>query len=90
MAAYIDAHAGEVDDNERRLVVRNGYHREREVLTASGAVHGDRAARQRQARRCRYRRAAKVFLRDPASVGAQVTADERGSAAAVSAWPVDE
>ena len=38
VAAYIDAHAGEVDENGRRLVVRNGYHRERDVLTAAGAV----------------------------------------------------
>jgi transposase-like protein len=38
VAAYIDAHAGEVDENGHRLVVRNGYHHEREVLTAAGAV----------------------------------------------------
>ena len=38
VAAYIDAHAGEVDEHGRRLVVRNGYHRERDVLTAAGAV----------------------------------------------------
>ena len=38
VAAYIDAHAGEVDENGYRLVVRNGYHGAREVLTATGAV----------------------------------------------------
>lgn len=38
VAAYIDAHAHEVDDNGHRLVVRNGYHHEREVFTAAGAV----------------------------------------------------
>ena len=38
VAAYIDAHAHEVDDNGHRLVVRNGYHQQREVLTAAGAV----------------------------------------------------
>lgn len=38
VAAYVDAHAGEVDGNGRRLVVRNGYHQQREVLTAAGAV----------------------------------------------------
>jgi putative transposase len=38
VAAYIDAHAGEVDGNGHRLVVRNGYHQERDVLTAAGAV----------------------------------------------------
>lgn len=38
VAAYIDAHAGELDNNGHRLVVRNGYHDERQVLTAAGAV----------------------------------------------------
>src|SRR6201998_1198853 len=38
VAAYIDPHLGEVDENGYRLVVRNGYHGEREVLTAAGAV----------------------------------------------------
>src|SRR5258708_18708757 len=38
VTAYIDAHAGEVDENGYRLVVRNGFHGEREVLTAAGAV----------------------------------------------------
>jgi len=38
VAAYIDAHAGELDESGRRLVVRNGSHAGREVLTAAGAV----------------------------------------------------
>jgi len=38
VAAYIEAHSGEVDVNGQRLVVRNGYHAEREVTTAAGAV----------------------------------------------------
>ena len=38
VAAYVDAHADQVDENGRRLVVRNGYHAEREVTTAAGAV----------------------------------------------------
>jgi putative transposase len=38
VADYIDHFAGEVDENGHRLVVRNGYHREREVLTSSGAI----------------------------------------------------
>ena len=38
VAAYIDQHAGQVDEAGRRLVVRNGYHIEREVTTAAGAV----------------------------------------------------
>jgi transposase-like protein len=38
VAAYIDAHADEVDEDGHRLVVRNGYHDPRSVLTAAGAV----------------------------------------------------
>jgi transposase-like protein len=38
VAAFIDAHRGEVDDQGRRLVVRNGFHEPREVTTAAGAV----------------------------------------------------
>src|SRR5947209_6830041 len=38
VAAYIDAHVGEVDADGRRLVVRNGFHEPREVTTAAGAV----------------------------------------------------
>jgi len=38
VAAYLDAHAGEVDADGHRLVVRNGHHQPREVTTAAGAV----------------------------------------------------
>src|SRR5665648_680739 len=38
VAAYVEAHAGEVDEHGRRLVVRNGYGEPRQVLTSSGAV----------------------------------------------------
>jgi putative transposase len=38
VAAYIDAHVGEVDEHGRRLVVRNGHAVERQVLTSAGAV----------------------------------------------------
>jgi putative transposase len=38
VAAYIDAHLGEVDERGHRLVLRNGFHQPREVLTAGGAV----------------------------------------------------
>ena len=38
IAAYIDAHAHEVDEHGRRLVVRNGYHAPRQVLTGAGAI----------------------------------------------------
>ncbi len=35
---YIARHLGECDENGRRLVVRNGSHQPREVLTSAGAV----------------------------------------------------
>jgi putative transposase len=38
VAAYVEQFADQVDANGHRLVVRNGYHRERDVLTAAGAV----------------------------------------------------
>jgi hypothetical protein len=36
--ANVEAFADEVDEHGRRLVVRNGYHAAREVVTAAGAV----------------------------------------------------
>jgi len=36
--AYIAASAGQCDEHGHRLVVRNGYHEPREVLTSAGAV----------------------------------------------------
>jgi len=38
VAAYVEAHCGELDEAGHRLVVRNGHHAEREVTTAAGAV----------------------------------------------------
>jgi putative transposase len=38
VAAYVEQFADQVDEHGRRLVVRNGYHAEREVTTAAGAV----------------------------------------------------
>ena len=38
VAAYVDQSTDQVDEHGRRLVVRNGYHNEREVMTAAGAV----------------------------------------------------
>ena len=38
VAAYIEAHAHERDEAGRRLGVRNGFHEQREVTTAAGAV----------------------------------------------------
>jgi hypothetical protein len=36
--AYVAGFAGERDEHGRRLVVRNGYHEPREVLTSAGAI----------------------------------------------------
>ncbi len=38
VAAYVQAHADQVDEAGHRLVVRNGHHQPREVTTAAGAV----------------------------------------------------
>jgi hypothetical protein len=38
VAAYVAAHAGELDEDGRRLVVRNGHARPRQVLTSAGGV----------------------------------------------------
>lgn len=38
VAAFIDQCADQVDESGHRLVVRNGYHHERQVMTAAGAV----------------------------------------------------
>jgi len=38
VAAYVEDHAAQLDENGRRLVVRNGHHQPREVATAAGAV----------------------------------------------------
>jgi putative transposase len=38
VAAYVDAHADQLDEAGHRLVVRNGHHAEREVTTVAGAV----------------------------------------------------
>jgi putative transposase len=38
VAAYVEQFIDQVDDNGRRLVVRNGYHQQRDVLSAAGAV----------------------------------------------------
>src|SRR5581483_6790403 len=38
VATYIEAHREELDAQGHRLVVRNGFHEPREVMTAAGAV----------------------------------------------------
>jgi putative transposase len=38
VVAYVDAHVEDRDEDGRRLVVRNGFHEQRKVMTAAGAV----------------------------------------------------
>ena len=38
VAAYIDQHTDQLDEHGRRVVVRNGRHEPRQVLTSSGAI----------------------------------------------------
>ena len=75
VAAYVEQFVDQVDDNGRRLVVRNGYHRERGADRGRGSER-DRAAGQRPPCGPRYRGAAAVFFGDPAGLGTQVAADE--------------
>ena len=51
VAAYVDAHAHEVDEDGRRLVVRNGHHAPRQVVTGGRCGRGRRPAGERQAPR---------------------------------------
>jgi len=85
---YIARFAGERDEAGRRLVVRNGYHEPREVITSSGAV-------EVQAPRVNDKRIdpdtgerARFSSPDPAAVVPQDPEDQRGVAAAVLAWVV--
>src|SRR6266508_6416242 len=88
VSAYIDAHAEEVDESGHRLVVRNGHHNEREVITAAGPVPV-RAPRVNDKRTDPATGERKpVRFGDPARVGTQVAAGGRGAAAAVPARPV--
>ncbi len=88
VAAYVDGHADQVDEAGHRLVVRNGYHAEREVTTAAGAVPV-RAPRVNDKRIDEKSGGAQaVLLGDPAGLVAQVPAGRRGAAVAVSARAV--
>ena len=86
--AYIAQFADERDERGRRLVVRNGTHQPREVLTSAGAV--EVVAPRVNDRRIDpdTGRALPVLLGDPAAVVPQDPEDHRGVAAAVPARPV--
>jgi putative transposase len=51
VAAYIALYADQVDEDGHRLVVRNGYHAEREVMTRGGCGAGAGTKGERQADR---------------------------------------
>lgn len=60
VAAYVEAHADELDEDGHRLVVRNGFHEPREVATAAGAVPvrqprvNDKRTDEATGQRCRF------------------------------------
>lgn len=85
-AAYVEHFADQLDENGRRLVVRNGYYSPREVLTAAGAVEVTPRCRPTANDSTPILVSSSGFLGDPAGVGTQVRADGRGVAAAVPAW----
>ena len=88
--AYIAQFSAERDERGRRLVVRNGSHQPREVLTSAGAV--EVIAPRVNDRRIDpdTGRAGEVLLGDPAAVVPQDPEDQRGVAAAVPARPVHQ
>jgi len=85
--AYIAAFAGERDETGRRLVVRNGFHEPREVVTSAGAVEvtaprvNDKRTEPATGERKRF---ASAIL----PPWAQDPEDHRGAAAAVPARAV--
>ena len=85
---YIARFVDERDENGRRLVVRNGSHQPREVLTSAGAV--EVVAPRVNDRRTDpdTGRAGPVLLGDPAAVVSQDPEDHRGVAAALPARAV--
>ncbi|BBX34878.1 hypothetical protein MMAGJ_41600 [Mycolicibacterium mageritense] len=87
VAAYIDQFVDQVDENGHRLVVRNGYHHEREVMTAAGAV-AVKAPRVNDKRVDRKPVSGRSFVEDPACVGTQEPGDLCGASVAVPAWAV--
>ena len=66
--AYLAAHLAERDEGGRRLVVRNGHARQREVLTAAGAIPVLTAAGGRPPHRSGHRRADPLPLGDSAAL----------------------
>ena len=69
VAAYVEPFADQRDDNGPRLVLRNGYHQPREVLTAAGAV--EVTAPRVNAVSIPRPVSGAVFLHEPPGLGAQ-------------------
>src|SRR5580693_658672 len=88
VAAYIGEFAGLRDEDGRRVVVRNGAAGPRTVLTSAGAVEVTAPRVNDKRTDPGHGRAEAVQLGDPAAVGAQDPADQRGAAAVVPARPV--
>jgi hypothetical protein len=87
-AAFVEQFVDQVDENGRRLVVHNGYHQAREVLTAAGAVEveaprvNDRRVDPDSGERQRF---SSAILPAWARKSPQ---NVRGARAAVPAWPI--
>ena len=79
--AYIAAFASEREENGRRLVVRNGYHQSREVLTSAGAIEVT-VPRSTKSAPTRPPGAEAVLLGDLAAMGAQDPEGDRRAGAA--------
>ena len=86
---YVASFVDEVDEDGKRLVVRNGRARERKVTVGLGHGADPGAAGQRQARRRGDRGAQAVQLADPAGVRAAVAEGDRGAADPVPARALD-
>src|SRR3954454_6713246 len=89
VAEYVDRSASDLDQDGRRLVVRNGLARERKVTVGSGtvAVRAPRVNDKRVDPETGKRR--RVQLEDPARVCAALAEGHRRAADLVFAWALD-
>lgn len=85
--SYIAELADQRDEHGHRLVVRNGHHQPRKVTTAAGAVEV-RAPRVNDKRDDEESGERKRLPRQSCHPCAEAPEDQRGAAAALSAWSV--